>query len=228
MNVHHNWWQCECSGSELQYSQKMYICHWQPIQMEMVSETCKTGTDVQLWAVVFYWWSTLMGECLTWGIVLSDLHIVSRASLSGLQAEVAVAKGEVMPCGPLQVPLTAGAVRIVGLWETRAVDRTPLTYIGTSTCCWERSDITRDIFILKWWNFSLIFNGHVFQRGELEGRSRVGFERFPLFDPTISGRNSNVAFSNSNRATISIEWLKIQCHFYLWWLQYYLRFVTIT
>lgn len=40
-----------------------------------------------------------------------------------------------MPCGPLQVPLAVGAVRIIGSWEARAVDRTPLAYVGTSTCC---------------------------------------------------------------------------------------------
>lgn len=39
-----------------------------------------------------------------------------------------------MACGPHQVPLTAGSIRVVGSWEARTVDFTPLTYVGTSTC----------------------------------------------------------------------------------------------
>lgn len=71
----------------------------------------------------------------TWGIVFSDLNVVCRTACTALQVEVIIAESEVVACGPLQVPLTVGAVRIVGSWETRTVEDTPLTYVGTSTCC---------------------------------------------------------------------------------------------
>lgn len=89
----------------------------------------------------------------TWGIVFSDLHIVSRTICSGLQAEVPIAESEVVPCGSLKVPLTVGAVRIVGSWEARTVEYTSLTYVGTSTCSCEEFEIQNECRAICVWLF---------------------------------------------------------------------------
>lgn len=99
------------------------------------SEHSKIKSQASWWFFFYsiHWWLQKLN--LTWGIVLSDLHIVSSASWSCLQVQAVIAEGEVVSCRPLQVPFTVGAVGIVGSWEARAVDRTALTYVGTSTCC---------------------------------------------------------------------------------------------
>lgn len=94
-------------------------------------------------------WVFFITYVFTWGVVLSDLHIVSRASISILQAEIPIAKSEVVSCGSLQVPLTTGAIRIVGAWEAWAVDHTPLTYVGASTCCCEEFELQNQNRALK-------------------------------------------------------------------------------
>lgn len=96
------------------------------------------------------WLQLECASCLlTRSIVLSELHVVSRTSWSVLQAKVPKAEGQVVSSWPLKVPLTAGAIRIVRCWETRALDHPRVTYVGSTTGGCEEKKWLLTFFFIK-------------------------------------------------------------------------------
>lgn len=108
---------------------------------------------------------------LTWSIVLPELHVVSRTSWSALQAKVPKAEGQVVSSGPLKIPFTAGAIRIVRCWETRAVDHPHTTYVGSTTGGCEGKDENKWKRLLTFFYLKNVTTVHIYDFQQITSRA---------------------------------------------------------